>query len=68
MNQTDLMYFAGDDANALPTLAIGGTGLIGVTANIAPRPYRMMVDAVNAGNLPAPPRSTNCWNLWFVPP
>jgi 4-hydroxy-tetrahydrodipicolinate synthase len=53
MNQTDLMYFAGDDANALPTLAIGGTGLIGVTANIAPRPYRMMVDAVNAGNLPA---------------
>jgi 4-hydroxy-tetrahydrodipicolinate synthase len=33
LNQTDLMYFAGDDANALPTLAIGGTGLIGVTAN-----------------------------------
>jgi 4-hydroxy-tetrahydrodipicolinate synthase len=53
MNQTELMYFAGDDANALPTLAIGGTGLIGVTANIAPRPYRMMVDAVNTGNLPA---------------
>jgi len=51
MNQTDLMYFAGDDANALPTLAIGGTGLIGVTANIAPEPYRIMVDAVNAGDL-----------------
>ncbi|MFT6973576.1 MAG: 4-hydroxy-tetrahydrodipicolinate synthase [Pontimonas sp.] len=51
MNQTDLLYFAGDDANALPILAIGGTGLIGVTANITPEPYRIMVDAVNAGNL-----------------
>jgi 4-hydroxy-tetrahydrodipicolinate synthase len=53
MNQTDLMYFAGDDANALPTLAIGGTGLIGVTANIAPEPYRLMINAVNAGDLAA---------------
>jgi 4-hydroxy-tetrahydrodipicolinate synthase len=53
MNQTDLMYFAGDDANALPTLAIGGTGLIGVTANIAPEPYRMMINAVNSGDLAA---------------
>jgi 4-hydroxy-tetrahydrodipicolinate synthase len=51
MNQTDLLYFAGDDSNALPTLAIGGTGLIGVTANIAPEPYRIMVDAVNRGDL-----------------
>ena len=41
----------GDDANALPTLAIGGTGLIGVTANIATEPYRRMVDAVNANDL-----------------
>ncbi len=51
LNQTDLMYFAGDDANALPTLAIGGTGLIGVTANIAAGPYRAMVDAVNGNDL-----------------
>lgn len=51
MNQTDLMYFAGDDANVLPTLAIGGTGLIGVTANIVPEPYRRIVDAVNANDL-----------------
>ncbi len=53
LNQTDLLYFAGDDANALPTLAIGGTGLIGVTANIAPEPYRIMVDAVNRSDLEA---------------
>jgi dihydrodipicolinate synthase/N-acetylneuraminate lyase len=53
LNQTGLMYFAGDDANALPTLAIGGTGLIGVTANVTATPYRTMVDAVNAGDLRA---------------
>ena len=51
LNQTDLMYFSGDDPNVLPHLAIGATGLIGVTANIAPTPYRHMVDAVNAGDL-----------------
>lgn len=51
LNQTDLMYFAGDDANVLPTLAIGGTGLIGVTANVAPAPYRTIVDAVNSNDL-----------------
>jgi 4-hydroxy-tetrahydrodipicolinate synthase len=51
LNQTDLIYFSGDDANILPHLAIGASGLIGVTANIAPRPYRTIVDAVNAGDL-----------------
>ena len=52
LNETDLIYFAGDDSNALPTLAIGGAGMISVTANIAPEPYRRMVDAVNHGSLP----------------
>ena len=51
LNQTDLLYFSGDDSNVLPHLAIGATGLIGVTANIAPKPYRTMIDAVNAGDL-----------------
>ena len=51
LNQTDLMYFSGDDANVLPHLAIGATGLIGVTANVTAAPYRAMVDAVNAGDL-----------------
>jgi 4-hydroxy-tetrahydrodipicolinate synthase len=51
LNQTDLIYFCGDDALVLPSLAIGMTGLIGVTANIAAMPYRHIVDAVNAGNL-----------------
>jgi 4-hydroxy-tetrahydrodipicolinate synthase len=51
LNQTDLMYFSGDDANVLPHLAIGATGLVGVTANITAAPYRQIVDAVNAGDL-----------------
>ncbi|MCS5720315.1 4-hydroxy-tetrahydrodipicolinate synthase [Herbiconiux sp. CPCC 205763] len=51
LNQTDLLYFSGDDSNVLPHLAIGASGLIGVTANVAPAPYRVIVDAVNAGDL-----------------
>lgn len=51
LNQTDLLYFSGDDTNVLPHLSIGAVGLIGVTANIAPAPYREIVDAVNAGDL-----------------
>ena len=53
LNETDLMYFSGDDSNALPHMAIGATGLIGVTGNIAAAPYRTMVDAVNRGDLAA---------------
>ncbi|WEG07725.1 4-hydroxy-tetrahydrodipicolinate synthase [Microbacterium horticulturae] len=53
LNQTDLMYFSGDDTNVLPHLAIGATGLVGVTANIAAQPYRTIVDAVNRGDLAA---------------
>ncbi len=51
LNNTDLLYFSGDDANVLPHLSIGATGLIGVTANITATPYRQIVDAVNAGDL-----------------
>jgi 4-hydroxy-tetrahydrodipicolinate synthase len=47
MNETGLLYFSGDDSNVLPHLSIGATGLIGVTANVAPAAYREMVDAAN---------------------
>ena len=50
MNETDLIYFSGDDANVLPHLSIGATGLIGVTANIAPHAYREIIDATNAND------------------
>lgn len=51
LNQTDLLYFSGDDANVLPHLSIGAAGLIGVTANLVAEPYRVIVDAVNRGDL-----------------
>ena len=47
LNETDLIYFSGDDSNVLPHLSIGATGLIGVTANVAPAAYRELVDATN---------------------
>ena len=47
MNETGLLYFSGDDSNVMPHMAIGATGLIGVTANIAPAAYREMIDATN---------------------
>lgn len=47
MLETGLMYFSGDDSNVLPHLSIGATGLIGVTANVAPHAYRQLVDATN---------------------
>ncbi|MGX1791533.1 4-hydroxy-tetrahydrodipicolinate synthase [Microbacterium sp. NPDC055312] len=53
LNQTELMYFSGDDANVLPHLSIGATGLVGVTGNITSAPYRAIVDAVNRGDLTA---------------
>ena len=50
MNETGLLYFSGDDSNVLPHIAIGATGLIGVTANVAPAAYRAMIDATNAND------------------
>ena len=47
MNETGLLYFSGDDSNIMPHMSIGATGLIGVTANIAPAAYRNMIDATN---------------------
>src|SRR3954463_11258685 len=52
LNQTDLLYFSGDDANVLPHLAIGAVGLIGVPPNVPRARYRTIVDAVNAADLP----------------
>lgn len=50
MLETGLMYFSGDDSNVLAHVALGATGLIGVTANIAPHAYRAMIDATNAND------------------
>ncbi len=42
---------SGDDALTLPLLAIGGTGVISVVANIVPRDVADMIEAFNQGNI-----------------
>ena len=44
-----LTLLSGDDALTLPVLAIGGTGVISVAANIVPRDVAAMVSAFEAG-------------------
>ena len=44
-----LTLLCGDDALTLPVLAIGGTGVISVAANIVPRDVAAMVSAFDAG-------------------
>ncbi len=42
---------SGDDALTLPMMAVGATGVITVTANVAPADMAAMVDAWEAGNV-----------------
>ncbi len=44
-----LTLISGDDALTLPVLAIGGTGVISVVANILPRPVAQLVRAFERG-------------------
>lgn len=47
----DFALIAGDDALTLPVLAIGGTGVISVVANIVPRDVAHLIEAFEKGNL-----------------
>jgi len=47
---SDFAVISGDDVNTLPLMAVGGKGVISVTANIAPREVAAMVRAVQAGD------------------
>ena len=46
----DIAVISGDDALTYPMLALGGTGVISVAANIIPRKVADMLDAWEAGN------------------
>lgn len=46
----DFTVLSGDDSMALPILSVGGTGVISVTSNIAPRQMSEMVTAALSGN------------------
>jgi 4-hydroxy-tetrahydrodipicolinate synthase len=47
----DFSVLSGDDAVALPVLAMGGNGVISVFANVAPADMAGMIDAYEAGDM-----------------
>ena len=47
----DFALISGDDALTLPVLAIGGTGVISVVANIVPRDVANLIEEFEKGNL-----------------
>jgi 4-hydroxy-tetrahydrodipicolinate synthase len=49
--RTDLTILSGDDSLTLPMLAVGGSGVVSVVANLVPRDVRAMIDAFEAGDL-----------------
>jgi len=49
----DFAVLSGDDAMTLPVLALGGAGVIAVTANIQPAKMVAMVEAFSRGDLDA---------------
>jgi len=49
--QGKMALLSGDDALTLPVLAIGGTGVISVAANIVPQDTAAMINAFDAGQL-----------------
>lgn len=51
LGATDLDVYSGDDGLTLPLMAAGAVGVVSVTAHIAAAQYRILVDAMLAGDL-----------------
>jgi 4-hydroxy-tetrahydrodipicolinate synthase len=49
--RTDLTILSGDDSLTLPMLAVGGSGVVSVVANLVPKDVHAMVAAFEAGDL-----------------
>ncbi len=47
---TDLDVYSGDDGLTLPLMAAGAVGVVSVSGHVAPRTFRELVDAANAGD------------------
>ncbi len=47
--ETNLTYYAGDDAITLPLLSVGGAGVVGTATHFTGRRMREMIDAFVAG-------------------
>jgi 4-hydroxy-tetrahydrodipicolinate synthase len=46
----DFLVLCGDDALAVPLMAVGGRGLISVASNVAPRAMSQMIEAAERGD------------------
>ncbi|WP_040161918.1 4-hydroxy-tetrahydrodipicolinate synthase [Nigerium massiliense] len=51
MAETDLAYYAGDDAMTLPLLSVGGVGVVGTSTHFTGARTKLMIDAFLAGDL-----------------
>ena len=51
LKATGLPFLSGDDTTYLACLAVGGTGVISVVANIFPRAFVALTEAFQSGNL-----------------
>lgn len=51
MAQTNLVYYAGDDAMVLPLMAVGGAGVVGTSTHFTGRRTRELIDDFVAGRL-----------------
>ena len=47
----DFSVLSGDDFTSMPTVLIGGTGVISITSNVAPRDMAEMMEAALAGDV-----------------
>jgi 4-hydroxy-tetrahydrodipicolinate synthase len=47
----DFAIMSGDDFTSMPTVLVGGTGVISVTSNVAPNDMAQMMEAALAGDL-----------------
>lgn len=50
MAETDLAYYAGDDAMSLPLMAVGGTGLVGTSTHFTGAATRDWMDLLAGGD------------------
>lgn len=50
LSKTDLDVYSGDDGLTLPLMAAGAVGLVSVSAHIAPKAFRALIDAAAAGD------------------
>ncbi|MFQ5581707.1 MAG: 4-hydroxy-tetrahydrodipicolinate synthase [Mariprofundaceae bacterium] len=44
-------FYSGDDATVLPFMALGGSGVISVVSNVAPRTMKQLTEAMRAGDI-----------------